>query len=42
MTTHTIKEDFEHFLSYNGLWNETEKIREKLFLAYQHGSNCDG
>jgi hypothetical protein len=33
--THTVREDFEHFLSYSGLWSEEQSVKDKLFMAYE-------
>lgn len=33
--THTIQEDFEHFLAYSGFAVETEEVKAKLFQAYE-------
>ena len=32
---HTMQEDFEHFLSYSGLWREPDEIKAKLFQAFE-------
>lgn len=32
--THTLQQDFEHFLSYSGLSSESEDVRAKLLVAY--------
>ena len=32
---HTVQEDFEHFLSYSGLWSKEQPIKDKLFTAYE-------
>lgn len=32
---HTDREDFDHFLSYSGLYNEPEDVKVKLFQAFQ-------
>jgi len=31
---HTMQEDFEHFMSYSGLWRETDEVKAKLLLAF--------
>jgi hypothetical protein len=36
---HTLQADFEHFLSYSGLWREPTEIREKLLIAFAAGCN---
>jgi len=33
--THTIQEDFDHFLSYSGYWQESAEVKEKLFKAFE-------
>lgn len=33
-STHTPKEDFQHFLSYSGMWKEDKETLEKMFIAY--------
>ena len=38
MSKHTLMEDFHHFLSYTGLHNESDDVKNKLFRAYEHGS----
>ena len=35
--THTMQEDFEHFLSYSGLRNESPDVVEKMRIAFQAG-----
>jgi hypothetical protein len=39
---HTVQEDFEHFLSYSGLWREEQPVKDKLFIAYESAwqSSC--
>ncbi|MDP1624467.1 MAG: hypothetical protein Q8L64_01730 [bacterium] len=32
---HTVQEDFEHFLSYSGLFSEDQSVKDKLFLAFE-------
>ena len=34
-TGHTAQEDFEHFLSYSGLWREHQDTKNLLWKAYE-------
>lgn len=38
--THTLEQDFEHFLAYSGFAVETEEVKAKLFQAYEANWNC--
>jgi hypothetical protein len=33
-TQHAMAEDWEHFLSYSGMWREPEEIKSKLLQAF--------
>ena len=32
---HTVQEDFEHFMSYSGMLQEEQSVKDKLFIAYE-------
>ena len=34
-TGHTAQEDFEHFLSYSGLWKKDQETKSILWKAYE-------
>lgn len=32
--SHTLQDDWKHFLSYSGYWKESDEVKAKLLLAF--------
>ena len=39
-SAHTVDDDFQHFMSYSGLWEQPPEIIKLLRMAYRHGANA--
>ena len=37
---HTVDDNFQHFMSYSGLWGQPVEILKLLRMAYRHGANA--
>ncbi len=40
-SSHTCRDNFEHFLAYSGYGNQTEDVQAMLWRAYAHGADSN-
>jgi hypothetical protein len=40
-STHTTRDNFEHFLAYTGLARQPQAVQDMLWLAYAHGADSN-